>query len=493
MYLSDKEWQAGKDNFQDAVAVTRRQFLSGAVGAPAAAAAMYFGYGQLQGEPVRVGIIGTGDQANNAHIPQSNPEYIKFVAYSDIRPSSQKRAQRTFHDVYGAAASEIKLYPDYRDLLADPNVEMVIVVLPLHLHAQVTIDALRAGKHVLCEKLMAKTVMECKQMIREADKAKLLLAVGHQRHYSYLYQNCLALINREGKDVLGDINHIRAYWHRNQTNAGQPGAEKGLFDGWSPSIPYSDRSIDYKSYGYDSLEALIRWRLFKSTGGGLIVELGSHQLDACSIFLGKVHPVAVQGVGTKAFFTDGREVDDHIYLTYAFPDDFGVTYSSICTNAFDGYGEQVMGTKGTLIVQQEANAHVFKEGQAKDTRIKWAEGRVDRPAVAAGSTKAWGVGVGKAETLTSRGYREEQEHMAWLIRNPDKIDWPDPSNPEKEIDLRYFPRCHGRVALADAVIALSSNLAMKHQQRIPFKHEWFDVSSNDTPEALFDKGAVVGA
>ena len=64
---------------------------------------------------------------------------------------------------------------------------------------------------------------------------------------------------------------------------------------------------------------LIRWRLYPETGGGLMAELGSHQLDACSIFLGKKHPLTVSGVGGKFFYSDDREVEDHVFCTFEFP------------------------------------------------------------------------------------------------------------------------------------------------------------------------------
>ena len=487
--LNDKQRQIGKDNYEQAVRVTRRQVLTGAVGVPAMAASMYYGYEKVHGKPVKTGIIGTGNQGNYAHISQSNPDYIEFTAFCDIRPSSVKRARRTFAEKYGRdQAKKIKYYEKWEDLIADPEIEMVIVVLPLHLHARVTIAALKAGKHVLCEKLMAKNVAECTAMVKTADAEKKLLAIGHQRHYSYLYHNCLSLIQREDKGVLGDIRHIRAWWHRNSTNNGAPGAEKGFTDGWKPAIlPEDNNDALAQKFGYKDAEQMVRWRLDNATGGGLIVELGSHQLDAASIFLGMKHPVAVQGVGKVSFFEDDREVFDHIFLMYEYgedADDAVVTYSSIMTNAFDGYGEQVMGTKGTLVVQQENDAYVFKEGAGKDTRVRWAEGRVSRPVVEAGSTKAWAVGTDTPDTLTSRGYREEQEHMAWLIRNPDKIQWPSEDEKTKDFhpDLRYFPRCHGRVGLDDAVIALCSNLAMEKQKRIVFKKEWFDPYSASVPE-----------
>lgn len=496
MVLNNAQRQVGADNFKDAVKVTRRQVLSGAVGAPLGAAAIYWGYEKLdKKDPVRVGVIGTGNQGR-AHIGSINPDFCQVVAYSDIRPSNQKQAQMLLNDKFSTTAKEIKLYEDYKELLKDDRVEMVIIALPLHLHHPATIAALEAKKHVLCEKLMAKTVTQCKDMVRAADAAKRLLAIGHQRHYSYLYANCRSIIERG--DVLGDIRHIRAYWHRNQTNAGGEGAQDGRYDGWFPAVPGEDAKVDFAKHGYTDIKELVRWRVYDRTGGGLMAELGSHQLDAASIFLGKVHPEAVQGFGDVLFFTDGRQVQDHVFLTFEFPKKSAangavVTYSSINTNVLDGYGEQVMGTKGTLIVQEERDAYVFREpksgepGSMKDTRVSWAEDRVSRPVAEAGSTAKWVSSVETPDTLTSRGYREEQEHMAWLIRHPDLIQWPSDQNPHPENDkdpakARCVPRCHGRVAMADAVIALVANMSMAKKKRIEFNPDWFDVSKNAAPE-----------
>jgi predicted dehydrogenase len=490
--LNSKQRQIGADNFADVSSITRRQFLSAAGLAPTAAA-MYWGYGKLSGDPVKAGIIGTGDQGNYAHLSQSNPEYIKFVAFSDIRPTSQKRTLETLARMYGAEAKDVRLHENYKELLARPDIELIVIALPLHMHAKVAIEAMEAGKHVLCEKLMARTVEECKQMVRAADKHKKLLAIGHQRHYSYLYANALSIIQQ--KEILGDVRHIRALWHRNSTQAGGPDAEKGLYDSWSlgRKISADDEKVDFRKYGYDSIEQLVRWRTDKDKGGGLMVELGSHQLDAISLFLDKEHPSTVQGCGVNSYFTDGRGVFDHVFLIYEFNESKVVaTYSSIGTNQFDGYGEQVMGTKGTLIVDRELDAYLFKEPSTKvpggkdvrawyageelvpwvdkDTRITWAENRMSRPTTQAGSTAAWGSGgVGPENTLISRGYREQQEHLCWIIRNGG-------------VKCDQKPRCNGRVAMGDAVVTLASNIAMKLGKKIEFKKEWFDVDSDATPE-----------
>jgi hypothetical protein len=121
-----------------------------------------------------------------------------------------------------------------------------------------------------------------------------------------------------------------------------------------------------------------------------------------------------------------------------------------------------------MVIEKEANAYVFREGAgAKDTRINWAENRLSQPTMDSGSTAAWGSAVGTPDTLTSRGYREEQEHLAWLIR---EIKTPDG---------KHKPRCDGEVALADAVVALCSNLAMEKKKRIELKDEWFDPNLLD--------------
>ena len=71
-----------------------------------------------------------------------------------------------------------------------------------------------AGLHVLCEKLMARTSRQCKEMIKHAKDKGLLLSIGHQRHYSTLYAQALEVIEN---GILGDIKHIRALWHRNNS------------------------------------------------------------------------------------------------------------------------------------------------------------------------------------------------------------------------------------------------------------------------------------
>ena len=133
------------------------------------------------------------------------------------------------------ADKQVKVYGAYQELIANAKadgLEAVIIALPLHLHAPAAVAAMKAGLHVITEKLMAHSVHECKEMARVAEKADLLLAVGHQRHYNILYDNAVNMI-RQG--LLGDLHYIRAQWHRGN----MPGN-----DSWQQPMPEKAKPDD---------------------------------------------------------------------------------------------------------------------------------------------------------------------------------------------------------------------------------------------------------
>jgi len=551
--LTPEQRQLGQENFaRVADGMTRRRFLKGAAIAAGAAAvvtpAVYFGYQSMGGKPVKAALIGGGDEGG-VLLGEHNPEYLHFTAICDIRPSNKRRIidgdpkvalRKGYKKVYGAgAAAELEakhFYTDYKEMLKnEPDIEAVVIALPLHLHAPVAIECMKFGRqrgkpiHVLCEKLMARTIGDCKEMIKTAKETGSILSIGHQRHYSMLYAHAHDIV--EG-GVLGDIKHIRALWHRNFSWDWQPekdGPELAkdvmqptLRDGWFQPIYQLDYEalkdpLALQRYGYESVEQLIRWRLYDKTGGGLMAELGSHQLDACSIFLGKVQPLAVLGIGTQSFFDDlkgngrrnPRECDDHIFVTFEFPgknhprgpnkgtdpnDVVVVTYSSISTNGFEAYGECVTGTRGTMIVEAEQKVMLFaekdptKKGDPKAMQVRVTTG--EKAALESGGTwgpaasMSAGPGAGPAGSgagPVSRGYREEMEDFAYCIRL-----WDPKLGYAQKDDGSYrqrLPRCHGKVAMADAIIALTANMAMKKRERINFDPKWFDPTTSDTPEA----------
>ncbi|MCH2123422.1 MAG: Gfo/Idh/MocA family oxidoreductase [Pirellulaceae bacterium] len=589
MNLTPEEREVGRDNYYEAVGVRRREFLKGVLASSAVSAgglgAAYYGY-QKVGDPVRVGIIGTGDEGGIL-IGALNPDYMQVTAIADIRPSSIHRAlhgdwggsnPNVTHSLrpgliqkYGwngedEARKNVQVFDadngGWQELLQAADVEAVIIALPLHLHAEVAIAAMEAGKHVVTEKLMAHSVGQCKAMCQKAQGTDRLLATGHQRHYSILYDNAVQLL-RWG--ILGEVQFIRAQWHRGNL----PGR-----DSWEQPIPGgqvtprgstydpiarqlasfqkklerskdstarsllekqiaqwtrwdTDKNVPAEAHGYENiklsngqdrsaLEELVRWRLWDRTGGGLMAELGSHQLDAASIFISalrrdgqKARPLTVHAVGGRHTFPLNRDADDHVYCTFEFPgpgydpaenpqERFGyydkvadfpsketgipsyqddpnkkiiVTYSSIMGNGFGGYGETIMGTKATLILDREKEAMLYK-GSSTSTKVAVKDdgGGPSLDTQASGDMAP----VAKAADAkpVSRGYTEELEHFAWCVRN---------KAPENQ------PRCHPEIALADAVIALTSKLAIKRANSgqggyVQFKDSWFEIDDPATPE-----------
>jgi predicted dehydrogenase len=552
-HLTDEQRALGKENYARTVGglSSRREFMKGLLAAGATvplAAGAYFGYKSIQGNPVKAALIGGGDEGG-VLVGEHNPDYLQFIAVCDIRPSNLKRIfdgepapspRKGFKAHYGAVCDQkdpgigthyIRQFTDYRRMLTElkDDIEAVVIALPLHLHAPVAVDVMKFGKergkpvHVLCEKLMAWDIASCKRMIEVAKDTGSILSIGHQRHYSLLYAHAKEIIEA---GVLGEVRHIRALWHRNNTwpfvanpkVKTVPGTDPYYRDGWYPPVLQEDYDAlkdRVKEYGYDDVEQLVRWRLHNATGGGLMAELGSHQLDASSIFLGKVKPLAVSGVGGKYFYRKGkndRDCEDHVFVTYEFPgpnhpqgphkgsdaeDVVVVTYSSISTNAFEDYGECVMGSHGSMVVEKEQAVMLFKEpepgkpgGPAKTTAVGVSATGAGKPALESSSTYAptaavtpnagAGVPVGAGNAPVSRGYREEMEDFAYCIRQ-----WDKGLGYAKDGDGHYkqrLPRCHGEVAMADAIIALTANRAMREHHKIEFEPEWFLADSKKVPD-----------
>jgi len=550
LYVTPEQKEAGQKDFADAV-VSRRGFLKGFLAAAGAVGvvtpAAYFGYKAWEGRPVKAGLIGAGDEGG-VLVGEHPKDYLEFIAYSDIRPYNKDRIfkgepapspRKGFNAIYGHDADKkILWYEDYKKLLENQDIEAVVIALPLHLHAPVAIDAMKAGKHVLCEKLMAWNISQCKKMIQVAQDTNRVLTIGHQRHYSLLYAHADELLraDREAKDedrVIGDIRHIRALWHRNNSwpapdaDPTKPALaadvpQPKIRDGWYPPIyemDFEKLARDIKKYGYKNMQELVRWRLYDRTGGGLMAELGSHQLDACSIFLRSVHPLAVQGVGGKFYYNDdeqggryepGRQADDAVFVTFEFPgpdyykkdadgkptsevkhkeDIVVVTYSSVNTNSFEKYGECVMGSHGTLVVEEEKDIMLFpaknpnKKAGDKPTGSSVATAGGGKAAVESSGTSGAQAPVavpGTSAGPVSRGYTEEMAHFAHCVRMHQRAEKAN----DKEAMQRWrvgddAPRCHGKVAMADAIIALTSNIAMKEQRRIVFDPKWFDPTLID--------------
>jgi predicted dehydrogenase len=338
----------------------RRDFLKSVA---AAAGVSFLGMTAAQAQdaeaaPLRVALIGCGSQGRVVLLPNAmKTPGIKMVAACDIVEKNRDAAAKMMGE--GTPTFE-----SYEDLLAQVELDAVIVATPLHWHAPITIAALGKGLHVFCEKCMARTVDECKDMIRAQQAAGKTLQIGHHLRYHPLYWYAKRTYIGDGKKgLVGQVTSIYAQWSRNGSWR-RPAAPEG----------------DYSKWGYASPDDLANWRLNSAFSGGIMTELASHQLDAASWMIGKT-PIAVQGVGGIDYYQDGRTVFDNVHVCFEYPDGIKLDYICGTTNAFSVFGseahEMYRGKDGTLILAhlnpdpKHSMGWFFLEADAQKT--EWME------------------------------------------------------------------------------------------------------------------------
>ena len=153
-------------------------------------------------EKVRVGIIGCGGIANGKHMPSlRNVKEAEMVAFCDLIIERAEKAAKEY------GTPDAKVYVDYKEMLEDKTIDVVHVCTPNRAHSFITVDALEAGKHVMCEKPMAINSVEALKMLDAAKRTGKKLTIGYQNRQrndaQYLKNEALA-------GTFGDIYYARA-------------------------------------------------------------------------------------------------------------------------------------------------------------------------------------------------------------------------------------------------------------------------------------------
>jgi len=428
MYLTPEQQETGRRTFLKALAGTP------ALGLLAAAATTR---GPVPGGPVRLGLIGAGGQGR-ALLNNVNPGYGEVRALCDINPAQLPRADA----VLGRKQlPKPRHYVEWRDMLEQEDLDAVLIALPLWQHAEAAVGCLEAGKHVLCEKMMAWDIEGCERMAATAERTGNVLEIGYQRRYNPVYLAAYdGIVKRE---LLGDVYHVRMVWHRNGNwrRTGQP--------------PVPD--YDASKWGYPTFDHLWNWRLYWKYSQGLFAELASHQVNAANWFLG-AHPTAVYASGGVYRYNDGREVPDHVYATWEYPGGRTATFSSVESNAFENRYEIYFGTKATLLVKNESEALLFHEGSAasRQTAVEvsaargaaadTSETRPDTTAPAAGGSAT--AIAGPPATARPSATSEEISRFCAAVRTGTPV------------------ACGPREAVHSARACIRANEAIKQQTRL---------------------------
>jgi predicted dehydrogenase len=223
-------------------------------------------------EKVRWGLIGCGDISRKRVAPA-----LRDIAECELVAVNRARAElaRQFAEEFGAK----RWYGDWRELIADDEVDAVYIATPVYLHAEQTIAAAEAGKHVLCEKPMAMNVAECDRMIAACEANGVKLCVAYYRHFYPVIQRAKEIIasGEIGQPVIAQIN---------------------AFERFNPQ-PGDDR------YWFVNKE---------QAGGGPMMDFGCHRIEVLMNIFGPIKSTT-SVVGNVLF---DREVEDTAVATFAF-------------------------------------------------------------------------------------------------------------------------------------------------------------------------------
>ncbi len=443
--------------------VNRRQFVK--AGALAGAGLVLGGIGENPGvwaltsqdssghqDELNVGIIGPGVQGKNLMLKALKVPGIRFVAVSDVWPYHQTYAK----NLLGKFDQTVNVYEDYKDMLAkETNLDAVIVASPDWVHAEHTNACLEAGKHVYCEKEMSNSIEGARSMVETARKTGKLLQIGHQRRSNPRYWHMIKLVDKD--KVLGRITHVFGQWNRHEA----------LEIGWPKKQVMDDAAL--KRHGYASMDHFRNWRWYRKYSGGIMADLGSHQIDIFNWIL-KCPPSALMSSGGIDYYqAKNREWYDNVISVYEYQTEAGKVrgaYQVLNTTSHGDYYETFMGDQGSMTISEDPRkGHLFRERAAK--RREWED---ESETVAKMGKDAIELKIG--ETLTADGKKdpEGQRLLAESKKHPHQLHLENFFN---AIRTGTPLSCTPEIGFETAVSVLRANESVELERRITFDPKEF--------------------
>ncbi len=270
-----------------------------------------------------VGIIGIGERGQHLmNVIRTDVPEMRIMAYCDLLDERLEMGSKL-------ADKEAERYHDYRKLLDNQEIDAVFIATPLYLHYEMVMAALKAEKHIYCEKTMAHDIDQSLEMLHAIEKSPYIFQVGYQERSSPLFQHIYRLIQN---DACGEIMYVDCCWNRNGN--------------WRRAVKDP------------RLERLINWRMYRAYSGGLMAELCSHQIDIVN-WMTQTHPIKARGSAGIDFWKDGRETFDNVTAILDYPGGLKARFTALTTNAIEGFRMKFYGTKATIEVNRENGQQGF--------------------------------------------------------------------------------------------------------------------------------------
>jgi len=358
------------------------------------------------GELVRIGIIGTGGRGTallKALGFADKKWYDELFSKAKTGDKGAKQKLETYHnqemlnvnvvgicDVFDIHAEKamntvskgmqpngeavnfqgVKRFKRYQELLANPDIDAVIIATPDFHHAHMTIDAVKAGKHVYCEKAMTLNEAELHKVYATVKKSNVVFQLGHQNSKNESFKKAKEIID---KNILGKITLIEATTNRNSRG----GAWIRHLDGDGNPKPGSEKEIDWEQWLGDtpkvpfSLKRFYGWARFFAYDTGLAGQLFSHEIDAINQMMGFGIPKSVTSSGGIYFHKDEpRDMPDTFQSVVEFPDrEFTVLYSAMLASS-RSRGRIFMGHDAYMEVGGRLKVYADKDSTQYKSHLK---------------------------------------------------------------------------------------------------------------------------
>ncbi|GHA38557.1 hypothetical protein GCM10007103_19940 [Salinimicrobium marinum] len=255
---------------------------------------------------IRIGLIGAGIMGSQDAETALSHDNIKLVAVCDLYTGRLDEAKAKWGE-------DLFITKNYSDLLNRKDIDAVIIGTTDHWHKQISIDALKAGKHVYCEKPMVHSVEEGHEVINAWKKSGKVFIVGSQGMSSLGNEKAKELL-KEG--AIGELNYAEGFWARNSPTGA-----------WQYHIPEdaSPATVDWKKYVANTekrpfdAKRFFRWRNYLDYGTGMSGDLFVHLFSSLHFITDSLGPNQISATGGLRYWKDGREVPDVLLGMFDYP------------------------------------------------------------------------------------------------------------------------------------------------------------------------------
>ena len=405
---------------------------------------------------INVAILGAGAQGQVLTDAMLRIPGLRFRAVCDVWTEYN---QRRLVNQLKKFKHEVNAYEDYREMLdKEQELDAVVIATPDFWHSPHAVECLKAGKHVYCEKEMSNTLEGARAMVAAARETGKLLQIGHQRRSNPRYLHCYEKLLGEAK-LLGRIVTISGQWNR----------------AVAPDLGAPDRytipEARLKQYGFKDMHQFRNWRWYKGLGGGPIVDLGSHQIDIYTWFLG-VNPSHVMASGGQLYYDPKtHEWYDTVMAVYDYDTPAGPVkafYQTQTTNGSQGYFENFMGDQGTLLISE---SETYGAKLYRDTNAPAWDTWVQRGYLSAPKVQEMKEQDDAAVTDVRESVSPDEHKVSIVLRDP--YHQPHLQNFFDAVRGQATLNCPPEVGFESAVSVLKVNEAIEAKSRLAFTPEDF--------------------